>query len=219
MRKSQTADLRSFVYLDRMQPQLAACIGANSQGYQPIAGMAAAIFEIIPGIIVNQVLDAALKTANVRPGISLVERFYGLVEFHSETQSEVKHASEAVLKSLNSSAVDRLKPIVLSAQIINKVNPFHAQMLNVARNGSLLLPGLDLFTLECEPAGYIALAANEAEKSATITLVDCNQYGAVGRMSISGKRGDVERAAEAARNILERVNGREKPDEQRTDDN
>ena len=52
------AELRSYVYLDRLQPQFAAYVGANARGYIPIPGMAAILVEISPGVLINQVTDA-----------------------------------------------------------------------------------------------------------------------------------------------------------------
>ncbi|MBW1979617.1 MAG: hypothetical protein JRJ12_00185 [Deltaproteobacteria bacterium] len=203
------ADLRSYVYLDRLQPQFAAYIGANARGYIPVAGMAALLVEISPGVLINQVTDAAVKAANVRPGLMVVERHFGVLEFHSKAQAEVKHAGSAVLKSLGMTIEDRLKPKILSSQIINKVNAYHAQMVNVSRLCSMLLPGQDLYILEVQPAAYITHAANEAEKNSRITLVDCRSYGAVGRLYLGGKRSDVERAAGAAEAAVKNISGKQ----------
>jgi hypothetical protein len=85
-------DLRSYVYLDRLQPQFASYIGANSRGYIPVPGMAAILVEISPGVAINRVLDAAITSANIRPGLMVVERHFGVLEFHSQAQADVKHA-------------------------------------------------------------------------------------------------------------------------------
>jgi len=203
------AELRSYVYLDRLQPQFAAYVGANARGYIPIPGMAAILVEISPGVLINQVTDAAVKTANVRPGMMVVERHFGVLELHSQAQAEVKHAGTAVLKTLGMKLEDRVKPQILSSQVIHKVNAYHAQMVNVSRLASMLLPGQDLYILEVQPAAYITLAANEAEKNSQITLVDCRTYGAVGRLYLGGKRSDVERAAGAAETAMKGISGRE----------
>lgn len=203
------ADLRSYVYLDRLQPQFAAYIGANARGYIPIPGMAAMLVEISPGVLINQVIDAAVKTANIRPGLMVVERHFGVLEFHSQNQADVKHAAQAVLKVLKMTIKDRIKPQILSSQIIRKVNAYHAQMVNVSRLCSMLLPNQDLYILEVQPAAYVTLAANEAEKNAQITLVDCRTYGAVGRLYLGGKQSDVERAAGAAETAIKALDGKE----------
>jgi len=203
------ADLRSFVYLDRLQPQFAAYVGANARGYIPVPGYAAMMVEISPGVMINEVIDAAVKAANIRPGLMVVERHFGVLEFHSQNQADVKHAGQAVLKVMGKTEKQRIKPKVLSSQIIRKVNPYHSQMVNVSRLCSMLLPGQDLYILEVQPAGYITIAANEAEKNAQITLVDCRVYGAVGRLYLAGKQSDVERAAAAAETAIKRIDGAE----------
>jgi ethanolamine utilization microcompartment shell protein EutL len=202
-------ELRAFVYLDRMQPQFTAYMGANARGYLPVVGMASILMEIAPGVLINQVADAALKSANVRPGLMVVERHFGVLEFHSKAQAEVKHAGEAALKSLRIVMEDRLKPKILNSQIIHKINDYHAQLVNVARLCSMILPGQDMYILEVAPAGYITLAANEAEKNAPITLVECRSFGAVGRLYIGGKESEVSRAKEAAETAILRVSGKE----------
>lgn len=203
------AELRAFVYIDRLQPQFAAYVGANARGYIPVPGMAATLVEISPGVLINQVTDAAVKSANVRPGLMVVERHFGVLEFHSEAQAEVQHAGAAVLKSLGMKLEDRVKSKILNSQIINKTNPYHAQMVNVSRLCSMLLPGQDLYILEVQPAAYISLAANEAEKSASITLVDCRTFGAVGRLYLGGTQSEIARAASAAENTMRNITGKE----------
>ena len=80
-------------------------------------------------------VDAAVKAANIRPGLLVVERHFGVLEFHSEAQAEVKHAGPALLKTLGMNVQDRVKPKILNSQIIHKVNPYHAQMVNEMRLG------------------------------------------------------------------------------------
>ena len=62
----------------------------------------------------------------------------------------------------------------------------------------MVLPGQSLFILECEPAGYVALAANEAEKAANVNLVDVTPYGAFGRLYMAGPEAEIDAAAAAA---------------------
>jgi hypothetical protein len=200
-------ELRAFVYIDRMQPQYAAYVGANARGYLPVPGMASTMVEIAPGVQINHVIDAAVKAANVRPGLMVVERHFGILEFHSDAQADVKHAGNAALKALGMKLSDRTKPEILNSQIVNKTNPYHAQMVNVSRLCSMLLPGQDLYILEVQPAAYITLAANEAEKGAAVTLVDLRAFGAVGRLYLGGTQSEVERAAGAAEAAIRRLSG------------
>jgi microcompartment protein CcmL/EutN len=66
-----------------------------------------------------------------------------------------------------------------------------------------------MYILEVAPAGYIILAANEAEKSANVTLVDCRAFGAVGRLYLGGKESDIARAAKAAESAMLNIHGRD----------
>ncbi len=202
-------ELRAYVYLDRLQPQFAAYLGANMRGYLPVVGMASVLIEIAPGLLINQVADASLKAANVRPGLMVVERHFGVLEFHSKAQADVKYAGDAALRSLGMKIEERVKPKILNSQIIHKVNDYHTQMVNVSRLCSVLIAGQDMYIMEVAPAGYILLAANEAEKNAQVTLVDCRAFGAVGRLYLGGKEADVARAAQAAESAILGMIGRD----------
>lgn len=84
--KTLGIELRSYVYLDRLQPQHAAYMGTVSLGFFPLPGDASLWIEIAPGIEINRITDVALKSASVRPGVQIVERLYGLLEIHSSRQ-------------------------------------------------------------------------------------------------------------------------------------
>ena len=93
-------DLRSYVFLDSIQPQHAAYIGTVAKGFLPVAHMASLYVEISPGIEINRVTDIALKSTNVTPGMQIVERLYGLLEIHSYSQADVRQAGAAILEAL-----------------------------------------------------------------------------------------------------------------------
>jgi hypothetical protein len=207
--RTNNVELRTYVYLDRLQPQFAAFLGTNMRGYLPVVGMASILIEIAPGVIINQVADAALKAADVRPGLMVVERHFGVLEFHSKAQADVQYSGMAALKTLGLPLEERVKPKILNSQIIHKVNDYHTQIVNVSRLASVLIAGQDMYILEVAPAGYIILAANEAEKSANVTLVDCRTFGAVGRLYLGGKESDIERACQAAEAAILNVHGKE----------
>ena len=71
----------------------------------------------------------------------------------------------------------------------------------------MILPGQSMFILEVEPAGYIVYAANEAEKAASITLVDARAVGAYGRLTLAGTEAEIQAAADAAINAVSRLSG------------
>ena len=88
------------------------------------------------------------------------------------------------------------------------MHPYQAQLLNKWRKGSMLMPGQSLFVMEVAPAAYIAIAANEAEKAASITVIELRAVGRFGRMFLSGSESDVQTARDAAVAALEGMTGR-----------
>lgn len=203
------ADLRSFVYLDSMQPQVAAYIGTVARGFLPVAREASLIVEISPGIEINRVTDVSVKATDVRPGMQVVERLYGMLEVHSISQAEVRAAGAAILAALSLNEADRIKPRVLSSQVIRRVDALQAQLINRDRQGMMLVAGESLYILEVEPAAYAAFAANEAEKAAEINVVDVRMTGAFGRVYLGGEQRDIDVASVAAIRAIESLTGRE----------
>jgi len=203
------ADLRSFVYLDSMQPQVAAYIGTVARGFLPVAREASLIVEISPGIEINRITDIALKATKVRPGMQIVERLFGMLEVHHEDQAEVRAAGAAILRALELEENDRIKPRVVSSQIIRHIDAHQVQLINRMRHGHMLLAGQTLYVLEVEPAGYAALAANEAEKAADINILEVMAFGSFGRVYLGGEERDIMAAYGAAVAAIEGVTGRE----------
>ena len=70
-------ELRTYVLIDAMQPQYAALTATLLQGDVPVEGMAEVFIELAPASDVYEFMDAALKTADVRPGWLRVDREYG----------------------------------------------------------------------------------------------------------------------------------------------
>jgi len=190
--------LRTYAFIDRLQPQCAAHIAATCQGDVPLAGNAELFIEMAPGNEVFHVADVALKAADVKPALQIIEREFGLLELHSNSQAEVLAAGAAVLAELGLTEADRVKPQIASAQFITNVHPYQAQLLNKFRKGALLIPGQSLFVLEITPAAYAGLAANEAEKAADIAVVEIRAVGRFGRVFLAGSESDVGSAREAA---------------------
>jgi len=201
--------LRTYAFIDSMQPQAAAHVAATSPGDVPVSGMSQLFIEVAPGNAIFRVADIALKAADVRPALQIVEREFGLLEIHSRTQEEVLAAGEAVLEYLGLTIRDRVKPKVASTELITNVNPYQAQLINKWRKGNLLLPRQSLFVLEASPAAYVSLAANEAEKAADINIIEVRAVGRFGRMFIAGTESEVQAAMEAAVESLAQVEGRE----------
>ncbi len=202
-------ELRSYVYLDNLQPQHAAYIGTVSLGFLPLPGDASLWIEISPGIEINRITDVALKAARVRPAVQFVERLYGLLEIHSSFQGETRIAGQAILEALGVQESDRLKPRIISSQIIRNIDPHQAQLINRNRRGQLILGGQTLYVLEVEPAAYAALAANQAEKSAMINILQVQAVGSFGRLYLGGEEQDIMAGSQAALAAIENIRGRE----------
>lgn len=202
-------DLRSYVFLDSLQPQYAAFLGTVSQGFLPLAKDASLFVEIAPGIEINRLTDVALKATKVRPGMQIIERFYGLLEVHSSSQAETRAAGQAILDEIGHVESDRRKPKILASQVIRRIDSHQAQLVNRTRHGQMLIPGQTLYVLEVEPAAYAALAANEAEKAAEINILEVRAFGSMGRVYLGGEERDIDVGWRAAVTAIEGLEGRE----------
>ena len=205
-------ELRSYVYIDSLQPQHAAYMGTVALGFLPLPGDTSLWIEISPGIEINRITDVALKSTSVRPGVQFVERLYGLLEVHSNKQGEIRAAGRAILGALGVREQERLKPRVVSSQIIRNLDPHHTQLINRNRRGQMILAGQTLYVLEVTPAAYAALAANEAEKAAQINILQVQAVGSFGRLYLGGEERDIIAGSRAALAAIESVTGREPSD-------
>lgn len=201
--------LRTYIYLDSLQLQMASYMATVSRGYFPVSGEACTIVEISPGIEINRLLDVALKATNVTPGIQVVERLFGLLEVHSASQADARQAGEAILKELGLKSEDRMKPAVLTSQLIKNISDHHAQLINKIRYGNMVLKGDTLYVLEIEPAGYAYYAANEAEKASHINIINVTGYGRYGRIYIAGEEAEVLVSKEIVEARLADLTGRD----------
>lgn len=206
---SDSIELRAYTFLDSMQPAFAAFVGTTARGFLPTQGQAALFVEIAPGIAINRLTDVALKANDVRPGVQVVERAFGLLELHSDSQAEVLSAGQAILDALGLQETDRLQPAVKSSQIITNVDPDQAQLINKIRYGDMILGGDTLYILEVHPAAYVTLAANEAEKASPIKLIQMQSFGAFGRLYLGGTESNIREAEKAVVDALASVDGRE----------
>jgi hypothetical protein len=202
------AQLRSYVFIDSLQPQLSAHNCTGSRGFFPVPGVASLYIETLPGMAIHRLLDAGLKATRAQPATIVVERRYGLLELHHEDKGEVHAAGEAVLESMGAKIEDREAPRVVSNSIVRSIEPMHAMIIDKMRFGSMITPDQSLLIFETEPAPYVALAANEAEKAADVLLVDVRQYGAFGRLYMAGTESEIDSAAQAATAVIEGMAGR-----------
>ena len=202
--------LKTYIFLDSLQPQLATFIGTTANGFLTSPYDASLFVEIAPGIAINRLLDTALKATKARPAYQIVERSFGMLEIHHSNQGEVMQGGRAILNGLEMSEEDRQKPKLVTNQIIRAIEPDQATIINRFRKGSMVLPGQSLCILETDPAAYIAFAANEAEKAANIFLNEMVPYGAFGRLYFSGPEAEVDAARDAAVSVMTGVRGKEK---------
>lgn len=194
--------------IDEMQPQFAATVAASSDGYFPVTGECAFWLEVRPGIVVNRLMDVALKNTDVKPGALITERHYGTLEVHGPDQGMVREAGRYVLAEAGVTAEDGLRPLVMTDEIIRQIDDHHAMLINQTRAGMLVLGRDTLYTLEVSPAIWVLTAANEAEKASPIRLVGLGNNGAVGRLRLAGTDAEIEAAVAAVHRTLEGIPGR-----------
>lgn len=190
-------ELRTYVYIDSLQPQLAEYMATVSQGFPPVPGDACLWVEVSPGMAVHRLSDIALKATRVHLTQQVVERAFGSMVIHHRDQSDVREAGHAILANLGTTHGKPCK--VAWQEVIRGMSSDHTVVINRQnRHGSMILPDQSMFILETEPAGYIIYAANQAEKAANINLIDVRAVGAYGRLTLSGSEADVDEAAAAA---------------------
>ena len=202
--------LRTYSFIDALQPQLASFIGKTARGFLPLPGHASLFVEIAPGIAINRVTDIALKATKVVPAIQVVERAYGLLEVHDEDQGEVRQAGRAILDHLKVSEDDRLKPKVLTNQIIRAIEPYQAQLINRNSQGMMILPGQSLFILECEPAGLRRVRRERSRKSRQRRRWSRSRRTARSVVfTCAGSEAEIDSASQAAIAAIEGVTGKQ----------
>jgi hypothetical protein len=199
MQRETNVRLRTYVYIDSLQPQLAEYMASVSQGFPPVPGDSCLWMEVSPGMAIHRFTDIALKATRVNLTQQVVERTFGSMVIHHRDQSDVREAGRILLSNLGAVISDREQCHIAWQEIIRGMTTDHTVLVNRQhRSGSMMLPGESMFILETEPAGYIVYAANQAEKAANITLIDVRAVGAYGRLTLSGREADVEEAAAAA---------------------
>ena len=212
-RQPARGDLRVYLTLQSLQPQFAAYLGTptRARGYPAYAGQHALIIEVAPGLMIERVIDLALKAdPDLEPGILFVERQFGILEIHGNDQAKLMRAGDAMLAGLGLAASAQLRPTLLYADVIEDVADQHAVIINRNRQASMILPGETLLVCEMVPALYAAIAANEAEKAAPgLTLVDVQMIGAAGRLYMSGTTENVKLGLAEIDRVLASIEGRD----------
>jgi hypothetical protein len=206
-------DLRVYLLVEDLQPQFAAAMATptRARGYPPLAGDHALFIEVAPGLLIERVLDLALKQdPDLEPGILFVERQFGVVELHGADRARLERAGRAILDGLGLAAEQQLRPRIAYSDVIEDLSDQHAIIINRNRQASMVLPGQTLLLCEIVPALFAALAANEAERAAPgLTVVDVQMIGAAGRIYMSGSTTDAGRALARIAEALAAIEGRD----------
>jgi len=204
----EAVDLRTFSFIDALRPQLASFIATIARGFLPLERQAALFVEVAPGLQINVLTDKVLKQTSVIPGMQIVERAYGMLEVHHSDQGQVREAGRAILETLGLKEDDRLKPRIASSQIITGISNYQTHLINRMRHGQFIVENDTLYILEVHPAGYAAIAANEAEKASPINLLEVTTFGAFGRLYLGGPEDHIREASAAIEKTLTAISGR-----------
>lgn len=210
--KPASGNLRVYLVLENLQPQFAAYLGTpvRARGYPAFAGQHALIIEVAPGLMIERVVDLALKAdPDLEPGILFVERQFGILELHGDDKARILRAGQAILAGLGLGGNEPLAAQILYTDVIEDIADQHAVIINRNRQASMVLPGETLLIVEMVPALHAAIAANEAEKAAPgLTLVDVQMIGAAGRLYMSGSTAEVKTGLAAITRVLAAIGGR-----------
>ncbi|MBN94256.1 MAG: hypothetical protein CL928_09305 [Deltaproteobacteria bacterium] len=198
--------LRAYVFLDSLQPQLAQYMAKTNKVYDPREYDAALFLEIAPAMEIHSKIDQALKATNVRLGSMVTERVFGMMQIHDSDQGEVRAAGQAVLEASNLKESDRAACEILQNKIIRSVEQDHAIAFTGLAWGQMVLAGDSVFIMEAKPAAYLSIACNEALKAADIKLIDIRVFGASGRLIMAGSESEIASGAAAAAAVLEQLN-------------
>lgn len=212
-RTSAHGDLRVYLTVQDLQPQFAAYMGTptRARGYPPLAGQHALIMEVAPGLMIERVIDIALKAdPDLEPGILFVERQFGILELHGDDEAALLKVGNIILEGIGLEKGEPLRPRILYTDVIEDISDQHAVIINRNRQASMITPGETLLICEMVPALYAAIAANEAERVAPdLTLVDVQMIGAAGRIYLSGRTDAVLLARDRIETTLNSIGGRE----------
>jgi len=204
--KKSGFELRTYIFIDQLQPQLAQFIAKDNRVYDPKEYDAAIMLELAPAMEIHRMIDLALKSTRVRLGSVVTERQYGLMLIQHEDQGEVRAAGEAVLSQTGLKPTDRSRLRVLTNMTIRGIEQDHAIYFTGTSKGNMVLANDSVLILEVAPAAYLTIAANEALKAARVKLNEMRPFGATGRLVMSGPESEIDSAKEAALSILDSLN-------------
>ncbi len=185
--------LKTYVQVEDLQNQLAAYLGSQvrSRGFMPTEAGQVLFLDIAPAIATERLIDAVFKSG---AAVNLA-RQGGLLELHAEDPAELAKVADLLMKLSGTDVKDAEQPIVGTVELIEEISARHAIMLNASYRGSMLTPGESLLICEVSPAPFAVLLANEVEKVVPeIILVDIQEVGGHGRLSLAGTKAQLESA-------------------------
>jgi len=198
--------LRTYIFIDQMQPQLAQFIAKDNRVYDPNEYDAAIMLELAPAMEIHRMIDLALKSTSVRLGSVVTERQYGLMQIQHPDQGEVQAAGASVLEQTGLTPMDRAKLSIHTNMVIRGIEQDHAIYFTGTSKGNMVLANESVFILEVSPAAYLTVACNEALKAANIKLISIRPFGATGRLVMSGPESEIDSGVKAALEVLESLN-------------
>ena len=204
--KDSQFQLRTYIFLDQMQPQLAQFIAKDNRVYDPNEYDASIMLELAPAMEIHRMIDHALKKTNVRLGSVVTERLYGLMQIQHPDQGEVQAAGAAVLEATGLTPHDRERLKIHTNMVIRGIEQDHAIFFTGTSRGNMVLADDSVFILEVSPAAYLTIACNEALKAANIKLITIRPFGATGRLVMAGPESEIDSGVEAALSVLKSLN-------------
>jgi len=154
-----------YVLLHRRAPASeATVIGKTARGFLPVPFQASLWVEIAPGIAINRSPSGTQGERGSSRG-PVVERAYGLLEVHDHDKGEVPVGRRDHPQLPGRREGQRLKPKILTNQIIRGVDAYRPRSSTEART-PVVLPA-SRCSSGGEPAGYEVLAATRPKKART----------------------------------------------------
>jgi len=199
-------ELRTYTFIDSLQPQLAQYIAKDNRVYDPSEYDAALMLEIAPAMEIHTMIDLVLKRTKVRLGSVVTERIYGLMQVHHADQGEVRQAGEVVLEEAGLTEGDRAAVKLVTNKTIRAVEQDHAISFTGMGKGNMIVAGESVLIMETSPAAYLTIGCTEALKTANIRLNMVRPFGATGRLIMSGPEAEIDYAAEAAVKTINNIN-------------
>ncbi len=203
-------ELRTLTFIDSLQPQLVGCFVAEQNiEHAPTKYDAMLIIEIAPAMEIHSMVDLALKRTRVRLGALITERYFGQLFVQHADQGEVIEAGREIMRVLGLDENNRAKVEILTNKIVRSVESDHANYFNINANNNTnnkVVAGESVLIMEATPAAYLAIACNEALKAARIKLITIKNFGATGRLVMSGQESEIDSGAEAAVGVLNKLN-------------